>query len=493
MPINLNAKKIDPHNAQFETMLRNLQGNILKGHGREHSVSVFLGLHADASVAARFGAFAAAIVTSALKQRDETDQFNTHRVPGGLFGNVYLSANGYRKLGFTEAQLTAAFVETPNSFGAGQSYFRVGMQAHGDELNDPPPTSWEPGYRDGKIDVMIQIADDDQAFLMRQANQLLSDVSGFADVLVVEHGDVLRNPQGDGIEHFGYVDGRSQPIYFVTDLPGEGTIQKWDPSEPLRRVLIPDPNTTEPDSFGSYVVYRKLEQDVLHFKTRERELADALGLVGADRERAGAMAVGRFEDGTPLALSQTDGFTPHQENDFQFDVDPAGAKCPFHAHIRKTNPRGDIRRNLVPGGSDEVLERSRRITRRAIPYGTRAALPSDPQSLQDLPSTGVGLLFVCFQASIANQFAFMQRSWVDKDSFLVPGTGVDPVIGQVPGGGPAPIAQLWPKQWGQAGNVQSFSFGQFVTLKGGEFFFAPSIAFFKSLAAPAGGTSTPLA
>jgi Dyp-type peroxidase family len=488
MPIDLNAKRIDPHDAQFETMLRNLQGNILKGHGRVHSVSVFLGLHADASVAARFGAFAAALVTSALKQRDETDQFNTHRVPGGLFGNVYLSANGYRKLGFTEDQLTAAFVETPNPFGAGQSNFREGMQAHGDELNDPPPPSWEPGYRDGKIDVMIQIADDDQAFLMRQANQILSDVSGFADVLVVEHGDVLRNSQGDGIEHFGFVDGRSQPIYFVTDLPGEGTIQKWDPSEPLGRVLIPDPNTTEPDSFGSYVVYRKLEQDVLHFKTRERELADALGLVGSDRARAGAMAVGRFEDGTPLALSQTDGFTPHQENDFQYDVDPTGAKCPFHAHIRKTNPRGDIVRQF--GAPEETAERSRRITRRAIPYGTRATLPSDPQSLQDLPSTGVGLLFVCFQASIANQFAFMQRSWVDTESFVVDRTGVDPVIGQVPSGGPAPGKQQWPNQWGQAGTVTSFSFGQFVTLKGGEFFFAPSIAFLKSLAAPARGTST---
>ena len=39
--------------------------------------------------------------------------------------------------------------------------------------------------------------------------------------------------------------------------------------------------------------------------------------------------------------------------------------------------------------------------------------------------------------------------------------------------------------------MKPFSFGQFVTLKGGEFFFAPSIAFFKSLAAVAGGTSTP--
>lgn len=491
MPIDLNAKRIDPHDAQFETMLRNLQGNILKGHGRDHSVSIFLGLHADASVAARFGAFAAALITSALKQRDETDQFKAHGVPGGLFGNVYLSANGYRKLGFTEDQLTAAFVETPNPFGAGLSNFREGMQAHGDELNDPPPSVWEPGYRDGKIDVMIQVADDDQAFLMRQANQLLSDVSGFSDVLVVEHGDLLRNAQQDGIEHFGFVDGRSQPIYFVTDLPGEGTIQKWDPSEPLGRVLVPDPNTTEPDSFGSYVVFRKLEQDVLHFKTRERELADALGLVGADRARAGAMAVGRFEDGTPLVLSQTDGFTPHLENDFQFDVDPTGAKCPLHAHIRKTNPRGDIVHQF--GVPEETAERSRRITRRGIPYGTRAAAPGDPQSLQDLPSTGVGLLFVCFQASISNQFAFMQRSWADTESFLVDGTGLDPVIGQPPAGGPAPIAQQWPTQWGPGGTVKPFSFGQFVTLKGGEFFFAPSIAFFKSLAAPAGGASTPLA
>ena len=257
----------------------------------------FWSLHADASVAARFGAFAAALVTLALKQRDETDQFKTHGVPGGLFGNVYLSANGYRKLGFTEDQLKAAFVETPNPFGAGLSNFREGMQAHGDELNDPPPTSWEPGYRDGKIDVMIQIADDDQAFLLRQANQLLSDVSGFADVLVVEHGDVLRNAQQDGIEHFGFVDGRSQPIYFVTDLPGEGTTQKWDPSEPLGRVLIPDPNTAEPDSFGSYVVYRKLEQDVLHFKTRERDLADALGLVGADRRAPGQWPSGGSRTG----------------------------------------------------------------------------------------------------------------------------------------------------------------------------------------------------
>ena len=94
----------------------------------------------------------------------------------------------------------------------------------------------------------------------------------------------------------------------------EGGIDKWDPSEPLKRVLVADPATNAADSFGSYFVFRKLEQNVRGFKVREQELADALGLVGDERERAGAMAVGRFEDGTPLALSQVDGFMPKKEN-----------------------------------------------------------------------------------------------------------------------------------------------------------------------------------
>jgi hypothetical protein len=41
------------------------------------------------------------------------------------------------------------------------------------------------------------------------------------------------------------------------------------------------------------------------------------------------------------------------------------------------NERGNIRRQLVPGGNDESLEGRRRITRRGITYGTRAKPPED--------------------------------------------------------------------------------------------------------------------
>jgi hypothetical protein len=42
-------------------------------------------------------------------------------------------------------------------------------------------------------------------------------------------------------------------------------------------------------------VFRKLEQNVRRFKQVEEDPADALELTGDDRERAGAMIVGRFE------------------------------------------------------------------------------------------------------------------------------------------------------------------------------------------------------
>ncbi|MDT4894954.1 MAG: hypothetical protein QOH25_31 [Acidobacteriota bacterium] len=496
MAINLDGPTpIDPASAPIQKMLANLQGNVLKGHGRDHSVHIFIKLD-DGNVETkreRLAAVADQVVTSALQQHIETEQFRNFGIPGAIFGNLFLTARGYRALGFTEAQLEAAFPERPGDAEV-QSNFREGMQAHVDELNDPPPASWEEGYREGEIDAMILLADDDEAFLLRHARGLINELEEFATVLVVERGNALRTDSGEGIEHFGYVDGRSQPIYFTTDLAKEGNTTIWNPVEKLSIVLVPDNNVSEEDSFGSYFVFRKLEQDVRRFKMREQDLADALDLKGPDRERAGAMAVGRFEDGTPLVLSQTDGFIPLKENNFTYETDPSGAKCPFHAHIRKSNPRGDIKRQFhIP---EEEAERPRRITRRGITYGARNRHPDAFQALEDLPTEGVGLLFMCFQSSIANQFAFIQNSWVNNEGFLLDGTGIDPVIGQAPQPGPGvptPIEQTWPVQWGpqpdpnNPGNTrppdtETSFFGGFVTLKGGEFFFAPSIPFLKVLA-----------
>jgi Dyp-type peroxidase family len=485
MTVNLDEQKpINPNDAQVQQMLINLQGNILKGHGRNYSVHIFIKLNTADIEATRASLVAVAnrIVTSALQQHLETEQFQKFGIPGAIFGNLLLTARGYRALGFTEAQLEAAFSEEQSGFGI-QSNFREGMQAHSDELNDPAPSDWEEGYRAGEIDAMILLADDDETFLLRQARALTSELEKFSTVLVIERGNALRTDSEEGIEHFGYVDGRSQPIYFTDDLAKEGKIDKWNPVERLKIVLVPDKTVSKDDSFGSYFVFRKLEQDVRRFKIREEQLADELKLKGAERERAGATAVGRFEDGTPLTLSQTDGFIPIKENNFTYQDDPDGTKCPFHAHIRKSNPRGDTTGNFDPLGDE--TERSRRITRRGITYGNRNRHPDAFQALEDLPTEGVGLLFMCFQSSIANQFAFMQAIWINNPDFARPivkagplDTGLDPVVGQGTGS-----EQHWPLTWGGA-ETKDFDFSGFVKLKGGEFFFAPSIPFLKVLSPP---------
>jgi hypothetical protein len=66
---------------------------------------------------------------------------------------------------------------------------------------------------------------------------------------------------------------------------------------------------------------------------------------------------------------------------------------------------------------------------------------------------------------------------VDTTTFAQAGTGKDGVIGQSAGSFP-PLR--FPHPWGKPGRTP-FSFHSFVTMKGGEYFFAPSISFLKGL------------
>jgi Dyp-type peroxidase family len=461
---NLDAAKIDPDDPAFREMLANLQGNILKGHGRDYTVHIFFRLGADADAAREGLKSVVAGVTSAAEQHRQTTRFKRFGIPGGLFANFFLSATGYQALGID----TSGFTDP---------HFQGGMKAAQATLADPAVEAWDKGYQDPRVDAMLLLADDDEGFLLRRAADVIRDIERLGTVIAVERGVALRNDEGEGIEHFGYADGRSQPIFYATDMDGDGTTNIWDPAEPLGLALLADPLSGDADTFGSYFVFRKLEQDVRRFIVREHELADELGLEGRDRERAGAMAVGRFRDGTPVVLSQTDGFIPVKENDFDYAVDPQALKCPFHGHIRKTNPRGDTTREFGVPIEDE---RKHRVVRRGIPYGNRNRHPNAFQALDDLPVGGVGLLFMCFQSSLNDQFVFMQQSWANNEGFVRPGTGIDPIIGQ--GENPAP--QNWLPAYGAADPPPiATRFSDFVTMKGGEFFFAPSIPFLRRLRA----------
>jgi len=115
------------------------------------------------------------------------------------------------------------------------------------------------------------------------------------------------------------------------------------------------------------------------------------------------------------------------------------------------------------------------LLRRGIPYGHRSDGPNDGE-LDNKPSGGVGLLFMAYQSDLEKQFEFTQNAWVNNVNFRRPDTGIDPLIGQPAHGG----NQRYPKEWGVSLG-EPFDFSGFVTMRGGEYFFAPSVSYLKRI------------
>lgn len=485
-PLN-NTVPIDQHDLKFDALLANLQGNILKSHGRDHTAHIFVEFHPTQRTAARawIREFGGNDVTSAKKQLREIERFKQHGVPGELFVGLYLSAAGLTYFNVDNGQFPA------------DPSFQRGMENAG--LNDPARDTWESTFKDLEIHALILLADDDKVALGLAAANLLDELrpltlaSGTADPFIshkigIEYGNAIRNENGDGLEHFGYVDGISQPLFFEDEYesfkksakPSPRSPLTWDPFASLSLVLVQDsldPNRDTNDSHGSYFVFRKLEQNVRAFKEAENQLAKNIGLPQHEKERAGALIVGRFEDGTPVTLSRDDGMIGSGSvNNFDYSNDIAGNKCPFQAHIRKSNPRGS-------GGAEPLPDEKKHImARRGIPYGQREVSTAIEGEPEQFPTGGVGLLFQSFQADLANQFEFIQRNWVDNPSFPFSNpaghTGIDPLIGQAASASDRDYD--WPTGYNSPNRIKA-TFGEFVHLKGGQYFYAPSIEGLKNL------------
>ncbi|MBW4549807.1 MAG: hypothetical protein KME35_01580 [Aphanocapsa sp. GSE-SYN-MK-11-07L] len=470
MPINLNAPLAWEHaNSDEIAMLKDLQGNILKGHGRNYTQNLFFTLDAQKPQEGRgFLRVLAQSVKSAYQQLLDAKAYRMSRQDAGVFVSVVLSAAGYKALGIADDKVPA------------DPAFRSGLKQRKDILSDPEIDDWDPGFQD-EIHGMILVGGANEAQVREVHTKIQQQKPASVRIIGTEYGLAMRNINGDGIEHFGYVDGRSQPLMLQEDIEREKTekdgIDIWDPTFPLKQVLVSCPGGASADlSFGSYFVFRKLEQNVKGFKDREEEIAEQLGLKGDDEELAGAMIVGRFEDGTPVVLQREDGLIKPVRNNFDFRNDSGGNKCPFHGHIRKTNPRGDS----TALGATLEQERSHIMARRGITYGTRnAEIDAEGKiiELKDKPVGGVGLLFMAYQSNFENQFEFTQVSWANNPNFVQPSTGIDPVIGQ---GAGSLTPQQQPVDWGST-TKKPIDFHGFVTMKGGEYFFSPCISFLKSL------------
>ncbi len=212
---------------------------------------------------------------------------------------------------------------------------------------------------------------------------------------------------------------------------------------------------------GTFLVVRQLEQDVAGFndytQTAAAQLATLPGVATVSPDWVAAKMVGRWKDGSPVALHpDAQPRKPDPTNNFTYaDIDPRGFACPLGSHIRRTNPRDSLDSDQPTAGNHIS---SHRILRRGRTYAEPA---------QGGPGKREGLIFLAACADLERQFELVQQSWVGNPSFHGLTGESDPVIDT--------DGQLQDLSLPDGRTVRRLKgIPDFVTVRGGGYFFMPS-------------------
>lgn len=476
-----------------------VQGLVRFGYGRMTKASYAL-VRVKSAAAAQAWLRAAPVTDAAAMQP-----------PPRTALNIALTAPGLRALGVAESVI------------AGFSHeFRAGMAAEsrarqlGDVENNAPRT-WEWGGPEVEPHAVVMIFAEPGEF-----DAWTKRIMGSAWTDAFETLRLLDTADLDGIEPFGFVDGISQPqLDWEQTLTTPGTELEYRNVAALGEFLLGYPNEygkitdrplldTDARSVdllpapeapakkdlgrnGTYLVMRQLHQDVRGFW---QFMHDQSGGDPAAAEHLAAAMVGRKKNGdplVPLAEQPIPGIAPKEaaQNQFTFDHDSAGSRCPFGAHVRRANPRNAdfstrpaslLKKLLTMLGfgprdfRDDLMSpvRFHRILRRGREY--IVPVPSADSPTPALPSEpGQGLHFICLNANISRQFEFLQNAWIASSKFSGLTDESDPLLGNrapIPG---CPVTSNFTMQNADGLRRRVTGLPQFVTVRGGAYFFLPSL------------------
>jgi Dyp-type peroxidase family len=362
--------------------------------------------------------------------------------------------------------------------------FQQGMRHRAELLGDTgvnSPGQWDPVWREEDVHVWLGINGQSVEALDACQAAVLStlDETGGATLVGVQNAAAeVVNGRPTTSEHFGFTDGFGNPDYLGVERgsqPGQGKLlddgKTWAPlatgelllgyaDEAGELPVAPVPHLLAAN--GTFLVYRKLHQNLATFRTwLDRQSA----LYGGGKEKLAAKLIGRWRDGTPIELSPNGpdpalAQDPNRSTDFTYGADADGTRCPMGAHLRRVHPRDAF------GFNGRLINR-RRITRRGLPYGPFVA---EDKPVADTDDRGV--IFMALNASISRQFEFVQQQWIQygNDSHL--GNDKDVLMGNHGGHGrfvvPGDTTPANPP-------FVCSHLPDFVELRGGDYFFLPSI------------------
>lgn len=242
---------------------------------------------------------------------------------------------------------------------------------------------------------------------------------------LVDYGRIDSVTLKNQREHFGFVDGLSQP--WMRDLNVEGAASDevaWGEFLLGYRDNLGAVQRHPKIAFnGSYLVVRQIEQDVQGFWQSLEASKDQRVLMAAKQ-------MGRWPDGTPITVNPNSADN-QPTNNFDYANDQEGFRCPAGAHIRRCNPR--------KGGIDGGARKHRhRILRRGRPYGAPAPIEFYPPEIQPDVSSGVGskdqsrgLMFMCLNSNFERQFEFVQSNWINSTMIASLSDERDPIASQM--------------------------------------------------------------
>lgn len=431
-----------------QEVLNDVQGGVLRPYvGVTHGVALMLVF--DQPAAARF-------FIPWLRDRI-TSGSDSHDASGGqVFYNAALTPAGLLACGLSEDEL-AAF---PEEFRQGMAV-RAGLL--GDVRNNHPSRWRLPRRFDGltaaappaqavevEIDgvhavLMLRCAAQDAAAaathdvfesqhpLRGAITALQTDLPEVKILALQSLKRYYRPGEPTRIqEHFGYADGNGQPEIEPSTTPGVRPFERNRAH--LGEVVLGHDNAADFADAGaasgcpyasaarqrlrwtknsSFLVARKYRQYVHRLERVVKRAANHMaphvnGTQAELEDLAYAKLMGRCRDGKPLA--------PHRAgtlNNFLYENDPRGEKCPLDAHIRLSNPR-------FPRGA---MVRPPRLMRRSMSYGPPHQVGKDDDA------DDRGLLFMAYVTSISEQFEVVQRWLTNGNATGVSSLRSCPIVG----------------------------------------------------------------
>ncbi|KAJ5920244.1 hypothetical protein N7516_011102 [Penicillium verrucosum] len=373
--------------------------------------------------------------------------------------NIAFSANGLAKLGaerFNDDIFNGGQFKDMTAPSEGEpAEDHLGLDPQQDWVNEFKPSS-------GGIDGVLTVAGDsipsidkitrrtfDWVFNVGNDNQSVETV-------YTREGQVFD----DHLEHFGWVDGISQPLVKgLDDLSNAKDGKGMTPVDP--GVIFvghegDEQKTPKWAKDGSFMVFRIYEQLVPEFYhwcaancsiataevRKAMEMGKPIEWSGDAMRQMGLFSsrlVGRWPGGAPMelhpledpgsdknkAIIEASALKALNHTD-SFNYNPADqTRCPYASHMRKTGPRDDY-----PDYAKHVM------MRRGIPYGPWCDLD---ERAGGATKSERGLLFVSYQSSIENGFVTQQKRWANSSDGPTDmakhgggaSQGIDPLIGQV--------------------------------------------------------------